>query len=155
MDRLGLHLTVAAVVHYDQQFLFVEERDKISGKLVYNQPAGHVEAGEDLVQAVSRELLEETGLNLTPTSWLGISQLHAANGDYYFRINFVFELETAPAPHKPQDPDILGLHWLTAAELTNKPLRSQLVADAIHNFQNGPFLSLELIRPLVSMINHR
>ena len=155
MDRSGLHLTVAAVVHFNQQFLFVEERDKFSGKLVYNQPAGHVETGEDLLQAVSRELLEETGLNLTPTGWLGISQLHAANGEFYFRINFVFELATAPMPHQPQDPDILALHWLSATELADKPLRSQLVADAIHNFQSGPILPLDLIRPLVSMINNR
>ncbi len=155
MDRSGLHLTVAAVVHFNQQFLFVEERDKFSGKLVYNQPAGHVEAGEDLLQAVSRELLEETGLDLKPNSWLGISQLQAANGEFYFRVNFVFELSDMPAPHQPQDPDILALHWLTARELADKPLRSQLVADAIHNFQTGPVLSLDLIRPLVSMFNNR
>jgi phosphatase NudJ len=92
MDRSGLHLTVAAIVHFQNQFLFVEERDKISGKLVYNQPAGHVEAKEDLFAAVCRELYEETGLSLTPTAWLGISQLHAANGEFYFRVNVFSEL---------------------------------------------------------------
>lgn len=155
MDRTGLHLTVAAIVHFNQQFLFVEERDKISGKLVYNQPAGHVEAGEDLLQAVCRELFEETGLDLKPNSWLGISQLQAANGEFYFRVNFVFELSDMPAPHQPQDPDILALHWLSATELADKPIRSQLVADAIANYQLGPLLSLDLIRPMVSMFNER
>lgn len=155
MDRTGLHLTVAAVVHFNQQFLFVEERDKVSGQLVFNQPAGHVEAGEDLVQAVCRELLEETGLNLMPTAWLGISQLHAANGEFYFRVNFVFELIEAPGAHQPLDADIFALHWLSIEELAAKPLRSQLVADAIQNYQSGPLLSLDLIRPLVSMLNHR
>ena len=153
MDRSGLHLTVAAIVHFQNQFLFVEERDKISGKLVYNQPAGHVEAKEDLLAAVCRELYEETGLSLTPTAWLGISQLHAANGEFYFRVNFVFELDKAPAPHQPQDSDILALHWLSAAQLQDKPLRSRLVLDAIQSYQTGKRLDLALIQPMVDMFS--
>lgn len=80
MDRSHLHLTVAAVVCYQNKFLLVEEIDKQSGRRVLNQPAGHVEANEDLLGAVCRELFEETGLALTPQGWLGISQLQAANG---------------------------------------------------------------------------
>jgi phosphatase NudJ len=153
MDRSGLHLTVAAIVHFQNQFLFVEERDKISGKLVYNQPAGHVEANEDLLAAVCRELYEETGLNLTPNAWLGISQLHAANGEFYFRVNFVFELDKAPSPHQPQDSDILALHWLSAEQLQDKPLRSRLVLDAIQSYQSGKLLDLALIQPMVDMFS--
>ncbi|MDX1391834.1 MAG: NUDIX domain-containing protein, partial [Rheinheimera sp.] len=77
MNRDKLHLTVAAVVFYQGRFLFVEERDKLSGIIVLNQPAGHVEQEEDLLVAVKRELYEETGLQLEPTAWLGISQLKA------------------------------------------------------------------------------
>jgi phosphatase NudJ len=153
MDRSGLHLTVAAIVHFQNQFLFVEERDKISGKLVYNQPAGHVEAKEDLFAAVCRELYEETGLSLTPTAWLGISQLHAANGEFYFRVNFVFELDKAPPPHQPQDSDILALHWLSAEQLQDKPVRSRLVLDAIQSYQTGKRLDLALIQPMVDMFS--
>ncbi len=153
MDRSGLHLTVAAIVHFQNQFLFVEERDKISGKLVYNQPAGHVEAKEDLLTAVCRELYEETGLSLTPTAWLGISQLHAANGEFYFRVNFVFELDKAPGPHQPQDSDILALHWLSAEQLQDKPLRSRLVLDANQSYKTGKRLDLALIQPMVDMFS--
>lgn len=153
MDRSGLHLTVAAIVHFQNQFLFVEERDKISGKLVYNQPAGHVEAKEDLLAAVCRELYEETGLSLTPTAWLGISQLHAANGEFYFRVNFVFELDKAPGPHQPQDSDIMALHWLSAEQLQDKPVRSRLVLDAIQSYQTGKRLDLALIQPMVDMFS--
>ncbi|SVE09308.1 uncharacterized protein METZ01_LOCUS462162, partial [marine metagenome] len=50
--------TVAAIIKKDDQFLLVEE--KIEGKLVFNQPAGHLEKGETLIEAIKREVLEET-----------------------------------------------------------------------------------------------
>ncbi len=53
-------VTVAAIVERQGRFLFVEERDP-EGKLVINQPAGHVEAGESLPDALVRETFEETG----------------------------------------------------------------------------------------------
>lgn len=153
-DRSLLHLTVAAVVYYQQRFLLVEERDKNSGALVLNQPAGHVEAGEDLLSAVRRELQEETGLDLTPTAWLGISQLHAANGHFYYRVNFVFEPATLPENYQPQDPDILALHWLSADELQQAalPVRSSLVSHAISEYLQGVRLSLATLQRMVRMV---
>ena len=54
-----IHLTVATVVEKDNLFLMVREtRD---GVQVINQPAGHVEPGEDILHAALRETLEETG----------------------------------------------------------------------------------------------
>lgn len=148
MSRSQLHLTVAAVVHYNNKFLFVEEIDKQSQLRVLNQPAGHVEEHEDLISAVSRELLEETGLHLTPTHWLGISQLHAANGHRYVRVNFIFEPSHLPVHYSSHDPDILALHWYSETELINSgfPVRSQLVLDAIQLFQQGVRLPLNLIQ---------
>ncbi|MGI5308947.1 NUDIX domain-containing protein [Rheinheimera sp. WS51] len=149
MSRSQLHLTVAAIVHYKNQFLFVEEIDKQSQLRVANQPAGHVEENEDLISAVCRELLEETGLALSPSYWLGISQLHAQNNHRYVRVNFIFEPKRLPMHYQPQDPDILALHWFTEQELLDSGLtvRSQLVLDAIHLFQQGVRLPLNLIQP--------
>ncbi|HSG51934.1 MAG TPA: NUDIX domain-containing protein [Rheinheimera sp.] len=148
MSRERLHLTVAAVVFYNGKFLFVEERDKVSGKLVLNQPAGHVEQDEDLISAVKRELFEETGLTLSPSGWLGISQLKALNGHQYVRVNFVFEPEQLPAQFAPQDSDILALHWLNPTELQDNslPARSKLVTDAIDCYTCGIKLPLSLIQ---------
>lgn len=149
MSREQLHLTVAAVVHYQSKFLFVEEIDKKSQLRVLNQPAGHVEENEDLLTAICRELLEETGLNLTPSHWLGISQLHAANNHRYVRVNFIFEPTSLPKHYGPQDSDILALHWYSEQELLDSAIavRSQLVLDAIQLFQQGVRLPLNLIQP--------
>ena len=149
MSRAQLHLTVAAIVQFQQKFLLVEETDKLSGLRVLNQPAGHVEQHEDLLSAVQRELFEETGLHLSPCAWLGISQLQAANGHRYVRVNFVFEPTSLPAHYQPQDNDILALHWLSAEQLqhTALPLRSALVSDAIALYQQGIRLPLQLIQP--------
>lgn len=149
MSREKLHLTVAAIVQFEQHFLLVEEIDKLTGKRVLNQPAGHVEQNEDLLTAVKRELFEETGLMLEPSAWLGISQLNAVNGHRYVRVNFVFEPDSLPTQYQPQDSDILALHWLSATQLTDTslPLRSQLVQDAINLCNQGIRLPLHLIQP--------
>lgn len=150
MSRPLLHLTVAAVVYYQQRFLLVEEIDKLSGLRVLNQPAGHMEQDEDIITAVQRELYEETGLTLTPSGWLGMSQLKAADDHRFVRVNFVFEPTQLPAVYQPCDSDILALHWYNAQELLQQPLplRSQLVSDAIALFSQGVRLPLDLIQPV-------
>ncbi len=155
MDRSQLHLTVAAVVVWQGKFLLVEERDKQSLQRVLNQPAGHVESHEDLQSAIERELYEETGLALKASGWLGISQLIAANSHRYVRVNFYFEPQALPAAYQPQDPDILALHWLSLQELTGHtlPERSQLVSDAIMQYQQGIRLPLALIKSPVNSVS--
>ncbi|MCA1929768.1 NUDIX domain-containing protein [Rheinheimera sp.] len=155
MSRPLLHLTVAAVVYFQGRYLLVEEKEKSSGRLVLNQPAGHVEENEDLISAIKRELLEETGLNLEPDAWLGISQLQTADGHFYVRVNFVFTPTELPVGYQPQDKDILALHWLNLLELQQHALpgRSQLVQDAIREFEQNRSLPLHLIKSAVLQID--
>ncbi|MGH8301480.1 MAG: NUDIX domain-containing protein, partial [Steroidobacteraceae bacterium] len=63
-------ITVAAVAEADGRFLVVEER--IDGRLVINQPAGHVEPGETLLGAVVREVREETAWLFTASELIGV-----------------------------------------------------------------------------------
>ncbi len=138
-----IHLTVATLCYRDQHLLMVEERDQ--GKLVLNQPAGHVEAGETLTAAALRETLEETGYQVELEALLGISVLNATNGITYYRVSF---LANCPAqePSDHLDPDIERAIWLTADEiLARDNHRSPLVAKDIRRFLNGSRYPLEMI----------
>ena len=139
------NVTVAAVIRWQDRFLLVEERDH--GRRVFNQPAGHLEANENLIQAASREIREETGLDLIPDGWLGTyfytSPWRALT---YLRFCFYCELQAPPGEHSPQDPDndILACHWLTLEEIhaLGERLRSPLVLECLQDYLSGIRLPL-------------
>lgn len=137
-------LTVAAIIERGGRYLVVEETDGVSPERVFNQPAGHVEPGESILDAVRREVREETGLAFTPEAVVGIYQLQAKNGRDYCRVCF---RGTVPAGAEaiPEDPDILGCRWLTRAELAAAPLRSGLVLRCLDDALAGTAYPLSLV----------
>ncbi len=137
-------LTVAAIIEREGRFLVVEERDDRDGHRVINQPAGHVEPGESLLDAVRREVREETGLAFTPEALVGLYPLRAANGKDYFRVCFT---GTVPleAVARPEDPDILRCHWLTRDELAAASLRSGWVLRCLDDALAGRRFPLDLV----------
>ena len=141
-------LTVAAIIERQGRFLFVEEADKVSGLPVINQPAGHVDPGESLIEAVRREVREETGLAFTPETIVGFYPLKAANGNDYFRICFTGSVPDA-AVAAPEDPDILRCHWLTRAELAAASLRSGWVLRCLDDALSGRRYPLDLVADIL------
>lgn len=137
------HVTVACVVHAQGKFLIVEET--INGKKLWNQPAGHLEADETLLQAAERELWEETGIRATPQYFLRMHQWIAPDKTPFLHFAFVIEL-LAPLPTDPHDDDIDRCLWLTADEiLQSDNLRSPLVAESIRCYQQPERYSLDVI----------
>ena len=137
-------LTVAAIIARGDRFLFVEERDDRTGAPVLNQPAGHVEPGESLLDAVRREVREETGLPFEPEALTGLYPLRAANGRDYFRVCFT---GTVPEGLEavPEDADILRCRWLTRSELDGFALRSGWVAACLDDALAGRRYPLGLV----------
>jgi len=108
------HVTVAAVIERDEKFLLVEE--ETSQGLRFNQPAGHLEAGESLLAAVAREVLEESAYHFVPQHLLGIYRWHAPESDTtYLRFAFTGEI-TGHDPHRQLDTGILHAIWMTPDE---------------------------------------
>ena len=141
-----IHLTVATVVEKDGRFLMVEETK--FGNQVINQPAGHVEPGEDIVQAAVRETLEETGWEVLITGFLGISTYYASqNGVTYYRMTFVAE---AIAHHRDYvvDTDIDTVLWMSFDEIVaaQDRLRSEMVLNCIKDYRANHIFPLEIFR---------
>jgi len=139
------HVTVATIVEHEGRFLFVEELK--GGRLVLNQPAGHLEPRESLPQAAVRETLEETGCDVELTGVTGIYLYTApSNGVTYQRICFVAEL-LQHHPERELDRDISGIRWLTYDELLAERdrLRSELVLRCLDDYLAGARFPLGLI----------
>lgn len=138
-------VTVATVIERQGRFLVVEER--IGERRVFNQPAGHLEAGESLVEAAVRETLEETGRAFTPRSLVGVYLWHGAGGrPTFLRVTFAGEAGE-PEAGRALDPEILGCHWLGRDELLARAgsLRSPLVMRCIDDYLAGSRHPLSLL----------
>jgi len=138
-------LTVAAVVEREGRFMFVEER--IRGRLLINQPAGHVEPGETLLQAVSRETLEETAWSFVPESMVGICLWSRAPGQQTFlRVAYSGRCE-AHDEHRVLDTGIERVLWLSRDELIARTpqLRSPMVLRAVDDCLAGRRYPTDLI----------
>ncbi len=130
-------ITVAAVTETDGRFLVVEER--IDQRLVFNQPAGHVEAGETLLEAVVREVLEETAWLFTANELVGVYLWrHPVTGRTTKRFAFT-GVVTDHRDGQQLDEGIVGTHWLTRAELKwrEPQLRSPLVLRCVDDYLAG------------------
>lgn len=139
------HATVAVVVEdSDGRFLMVEERS--SGKVVFNQPAGHVEEDEAILDAVRREALEETGWEVEPKHFLGLYTYKApANGVTYYRFCFIGKARQQVTDEL--DTGIIAAHWLPLEDIRQlgDKLRSPLVIKCIEDYRNGRCYPLDVI----------
>jgi 8-oxo-dGTP pyrophosphatase MutT (NUDIX family) len=137
-------VTVAAVIERGGRFLLVEER--IRGHLVLNQPAGHLEDGEALLDAVIRETLEETAWQFTPEALLGIYQWRSPRGHTTLRIAFSGSVQAYDAA-RPLDPPIVTTHWLAHEEIVQRAarLRTSLVLRCIEDYLGGRRLPLDVL----------
>lgn len=139
------NVTVAAVVERDGNFLLVEEQT--AEGLCYNQPAGHLEAGESLLDAVVRETLEESAWCFTPTALVGIYQYHqAAAGVTYLRFAFTGEISDHETSRK-LDTGIVRALWMPVAEIraSRAKHRSPLLMQCVDDYLAGRRHPLDLL----------
>ena len=146
-------VTVACVVVRDGRLLVVEEQ--VRGRVVLNQPAGHLEPDESLLDAARRETLEETGWHIELTAFIGAYQWKAPDagaddpGRHYLRMAFA----ATPVRHEPErklDEGILRALWLSPDELSSESARhrSPLVWRVVEDFLSGRRFPLHCLTQL-------
>ena len=142
------NVVVAAIVERDGKFLLVEEM--AGGELVLNQPAGHLDEGESLMDAAVRETLEETAWHFVPEALLGVYRWpHPTKGITYLRFAFIGQV-TRHEPERSLDREIVRTLWLTPEEIRAERSRhrSPQVERCLNDYLAGQRYPLELLAEL-------
>jgi 8-oxo-dGTP pyrophosphatase MutT (NUDIX family) len=139
-------LTVAAIVERNGQFLLVEER--VANRMVFNQPAGHVETGEQFVEAVVRETLEETAWTFHPEALVGIYFWEQPGQPRSFLRAAFCGRVSSHDPSRRLDRGIERAVWMTREQIMARSarLRSPMVLGCIDDYLDGVRYPLDLIR---------
>lgn len=147
IERPLVSLTVAGIACRGDHYLVVEE--SVRGERMLNQPAGHVEPGETLLEAVVREVREETRFAFEPTELLGLYHDNPANGRRVLRVAIVGEVDDEP-DDEPLDDGIIEARFMSrrAIEASAVPHRSPFVTAAIRDFERGQRFPLDLIHSI-------
>ncbi|WP_018411680.1 NUDIX hydrolase [Methyloversatilis thermotolerans] len=140
------NVTVAALMEDRGRFLMVEEHT--SGGLLLNQPAGHLEEGESLVEACAREALEETAHVFAPRELVGIYQWRRPDGEVTY-LRFAFSGDSGEEiAGRALDAGIVRAIWMTADEIeaSRGRHRSPLVWACVKDWLDGTRMPLSVIR---------
>lgn len=113
----NVELTVLCLIHRENQYL-LQDRVKKDWK-GYTLPGGHVEKDESIVDAVVREMQEETGLTVLNPRLCGVKHFPIEDGRY---IVFLFEADEFEGEIISSEEG--QMHWVNKEELSNVNLVS-------------------------------
>jgi 8-oxo-dGTP pyrophosphatase MutT (NUDIX family) len=141
------NVTVAAVIEQEGKYLLVEEETETGTGVLLNQPAGHLDPGESIIQAAIRETLEETAYTFDPEYLLGIYQWYSSSNDTtYLRFAFCGPV-TNHDSERALDKDIHRAAWFSLGDI-GKAIhrhRSPLVMMCIQDYMAGKRYPLALL----------
>lgn len=140
------HVTVAVVVEDLGRFLFVEEHTEEGVRI--NQPAGHLDPGESLIEAAVREALEETAHRVTVDSLVGVYQWDGGNRTY---LRFAFAARSVGFDAaRTLDTGIIRALWMTPGDLDacRERHRSPLVQQCMNDYLSGRRFPLDVLHHL-------
>lgn len=142
------HVTVAAIIEENGKFLLVEETTDRGNR--FNQPAGHLEDNESLLEAVIRETQEETAYTFTPQALLGIYHWkHEHNATTYLRFAYIGTASNHQ-PAQKLDDGIIRTVWMSIEEMREKAtlMRSPQVLTCFEDYLAGKKFPLDVLTHL-------
>lgn len=155
-------VTVAAVIERQGRYLLIEEHTPEGLRL--NNPAGHLDPGESLVQGCEREALEETCHHFSAQALVGVylsrfqrpaKAGHPAEDITYLRFAFCGNLGEAVAGRQ-LDSGIVRTLWMSPEEVQASASlhRSPLVWRCVQDHQAGLRLPLSALHTDASVFLH-
>lgn len=130
-----VELTTLCLVYSEEAYL-LQNRVKEDWK-GYTLPGGHIENGESIVDAVVREMKEETGLTILNPKLCGVKQFPIEDGRYIVFLFSASEYEGKLISSEEGD-----MHWINKEELSNVNLVSDfdellrvILDDNLNEFQ--------------------
>jgi ADP-ribose pyrophosphatase YjhB (NUDIX family) len=139
-------LVVSALIEDEEKRLLMVREAQSEFYGLWNQPAGHVDPGESIEEALLREVREETGY--THVRIDGIARIYYFVEEALLRINFRASLIDRDSV--PLAEDVLEARWFTRQELEELRhqglLRHEQTETAIHDWLEGSSAGVELIR---------
>lgn len=128
-------MTVLCLVYNEDAYL-LQDRVKEDWK-GYTLPGGHIERGESIVDAVVREMKEETGLTILNPRLCGVKQFPIEDGRY-----IVFLFRTDQFEGELLSSDEGTMHWIQRKELSSvnlvddfQELLQVMLNDELNEFQ--------------------
>jgi 8-oxo-dGTP pyrophosphatase MutT (NUDIX family) len=143
------HVTVAAIIERDGKYLMVEEHTPDGVRL--NQPAGHWEPGETLLDAVVRETLEETAYPFHPHFFSGVYQwTHPRDGSTFLRFAYTGDVGRV-IQGRALDKGIIRAVWMSYPDImaARQRHRSPMVQQCIEDHQANQWYPLSLVQAVV------
>lgn len=114
---VNTHSAGGVVINQQGQILVVSQKGTS-----WSLPKGHVEKGEDILQAAKREIEEESGISqLTYIRDLGSYQRFASDDPKTEEMKTItlFQFSTSQHHLRPQDPENPEARWVKKEEVTN------------------------------------
>ncbi len=131
----NVELTVLCLIHKENQYL-LQDRVKNDWR-GFTLPGGHIEKDESVVDAVIREMKEETGLTIINPRLCGVKQFPIEGGRY---IVFLFSADKFSGEVLSSDEG--EMHWVSKEELSKvnlvddfNQLLQVILDDNLNEFQ--------------------
>lgn len=147
-SKFGFHhpvIVVGCLIEKDGKYLLVKEtKEPVKG--LWNIPSGKLELGENIVEGVIREVLEETGYKVAVENFLGIYQPKRDGAAYFLLFSGKYEKVTDDFCS-----DVSEQAWFTSEEImkfTPEELRSARVKMAISDYEAKIFYPTEIIKEI-------